>query len=504
MSTLGFKPDLEPDTLTARPYQADAIDAVRDEFRKGVRRTMIVHATGLGKSITIAKVCRYAVEKGNRVLVVVHMTDLVTSIANQVERVGITPGIEMGGVKARANFEPDVVVGSLQSLQGRRLASWPRDYFQVIIVDECHHRPAPTYQQLLSHFGTAREVGFTATPDRADGEDLMTIYESVAHEMDIIEGVTAPAPGPYLSRPIYRKLDIAVDLRKLRPKKGDYTNEDIHAALLPHVGPIANKYNEVIEDRSTIIFVPLVITAQAMASALQSLGRRFEWIDGVDPERASKLQRYAAGDLQGLVCANLLTEGVDVPRTACVGLCRPTKSRALFSQMIGRGLRPGKPNCLIVDFAYLTEKHDLVRPADLFERTPADRRATEIANQILADNPGLDVIETIEKAKVVAEREARDREVLEMKVAKREVRARRDETVDPIGGDLALVSGPSPLMARHERPSEAQIGFLRHRGFKSPENLSKRYATKLIGAMIGKERKQATASPTAGFFDGHA
>jgi superfamily II DNA/RNA helicase len=333
----------------------------------------------------------------------------------------------------------------------------------------------------------------------------MSIYESVAHEMDIIQGVTAPYPGPYLSRPIYRKLDIAVDLRNLRPKKGDYTNADIHEVLLPHVSPIANKFDEVLGDRPSIIFVPLVVTAQAMATALQSIGRHFEWIDGEDPLRASKLQRYGAGDIQGLVCANLLTEGVDVPRTSAIGLCRPTKSRALFSQMIGRGLRPGKPDCLIIDFDYLTEKHDLVRPADLFERTPEDKRATEIANQILAETPGLDVIETVEKAKVVAEREAKDRDELKMKIAKRNVHARRDETVDPIGGDLSLRSGPSPLMARHDFATDAQAGFLRRRGFKSPENLSKRFASKLIGTMKQKEAlKSVAAEAAASLFDGHA
>ena len=352
MSTFAFANEVGPNTLTPRPFQAEAVEAVRNEFKRGIRRTLIWHATGLGKSVLGSLIARMVRDKGNRVLICVHMKDLVISFANQVERTGVTPGIEMGSAYAREHFNPNVVVASIQSMQGDRLKSWPKDYFDLIMIDEAHHRPSPRYEALFNHFADVHEVGMTATPWRMDGQKLADYYETIAHKMNIRQGVTEG----YLARPKYLRTDICVNLKALRPKKGDFTAEDLHQAMLPHIGPIANKYDEVLGDRPAIIFVPLVVTAQFMATALNSVGRNFLWIDGDDPDRDGKQAAYANGNIQGLVCSSLLTEGSDFPKTAAIGLTRPTKSLGLYHQMIGRGLRAGKEDCIAEGQRVLTDQ----------------------------------------------------------------------------------------------------------------------------------------------------
>jgi superfamily II DNA or RNA helicase len=473
-----FEPELEADTIALRWYQEAALDAIRREFRRGIRRTMVVHATGVGKGLVIAKAARRTVEKGGRALVLVHLGELVNQAANAVERCGIIPGIEKAGAYARAAFDAQAVVGSVASLKGKRLASWPRDHFDLICVDEAHHAPSVSWTDILDHFGRARVVGFTATPDRSDEERVDDLFQTIAHEFDMFAAMTAPDPGPFLSDMRIVRKDIGVDLRDLRPQKGDYSDKDLEARIGPMVADLANAIRQEAGDRPTMIFAPGVKTATAFATALRSIfgDDRADWVSGDDPHRDHKLARFRDGGSQYIACCQLLCEGVDLPRVAAVALCRPTNSRGLLAQMIGRGLRlhPGKDDLKVIDFDWLTATHSLSRPRDLFSRQL--RGAEDDAEAVILKHPGLSMLEVIERAKGRAAR--RELVEIEVRARARDVADLRREEVRPV---VAAPPARIPYQARHDAPTEKMVGFLKARGHVGAAGYSRRYAGKLIG-----------------------
>lgn len=476
------RPELGADTLSARPYQAEATEAVRREFAAGRRSTVVILPTGTGKTVLFSKISRATVEKRGKVLILAHRGELLEQAANVLERVGIVAGIEKAEARARAAFEPDVVVGSVQTFQRKRLASWPRDHFRLLIVDEAHHATAQSYQAILRHFSPARVLGVTATPDRADQDEIAAVFESVAYEMTIWQAMTAPDPGPYLCRLRFVQCDVDIDLRDIRTTGGDYNLADLEARIRPLIDTLANAIRKEVGGRPTLVFCPDVGSSTAMATALQSLGLRADWVAGDSPDRAAKVEAYKEGRTQVLANCNLLTEGFDAPRTAAVVLCRPTKSRPLYSQMVGRGTRlaPGKPDCLLVDFNYLTIKHDLCRPADLFDTTVTDPEQLAILDEMLKESPGLDLVEAVERA----EAERQHRQVLRVRAREREMNYRR-VSYDPLAvADTLGLTFRGATSATHDLATSKQVELLSKKGVTGAETLSKRRASKLIDVLM--------------------
>ena len=298
------KPELAPRQVKLRPYQDESIAAVRNEFARGIRSTLLVLPTGLGKTITFGEIARRTIERKNRVLVLAHRLELVDQAATKLDMLGVTAETEMADRFARANYDdPDCVVATVQTLQGKRLLSWPPDYFNLVITDEAHHAPASSYQTIYKHFRFARHLGVTATADRADKVGLGSTFESIAYEVSLFDAMTSPSPGPYLCRLKFCQRDIAIDLRSLRTKNGDYTDADLERILGPKIEIIANAIAENIGSRKTIVFTPGIKSAEGLASALRSekIGLNAESISGDDPDRKTKIDQLHAGKIQVLV-----------------------------------------------------------------------------------------------------------------------------------------------------------------------------------------------------------
>lgn len=494
MSLLFGKPQMGSDTLTARNYQLEAVQASRREFGSGNQSTLVVLPTGTGKTVLFSKISRLTVEKGGRVLIIAHRGELIEQAANTLERVGIIAGIEKAESYARASYDPDVVVGTVQTFQGKRLASWDPEYFRLIIFDEAHHATADSYQNIIKHFSKAFILGVTATPDRADKSRLTKVFKSVAYEMSIWEAMTAPDPGPFLSRIKFVQCDVGIDLRSIRTTAGDLNQADLEEAIRPHIDTLANSIRQEVGDRSTLCFTPDVGSAMAMATALQSLGLSADWISGDSADRAEKLMKYKSGEIQILANCALLTEGFDAPRTAAIALCRPTKSRSLFSQMIGRGTRlyPGKENCLVIDFNFLTEKHDLVRPADLFDGPEADPEVLDIADKIMREAPGKDLLDAIEQAREDKEEKEKQRRIIQIKAQERQVKYRR-VAYDPLSTANMLGIPMKVSTAVFEPPTYAQCSEAEKFGIRNPGSITKRLLGKLLSELRAR-RRQGLAS----------
>lgn len=356
-----------------RPYQSAAIYAVHRELETH-RSTLVVAATGTGKTVTFAELARGFVSHGARVLILVHRDELIKQARRKCEAIGLWPDVEKG--KQRANVFAKVVLASVQSLRGARLSRWARNHFGLVIVDECHHAPAKSYQDVLSHFDAAKVVGVTATAARADGKVLGDTFETVAYQYDIRQAIADEFLVPIVAR---RIVVDSIDLRGVGTRAGDFAQDQLAEVMADEraLRGCAVPLLEQARDRSTIAFCVDVKHAAALAQTLNSMRpgcARAVWGDMDDDEREYLLASHAAGEFQYLTNCDLLVEGYDSPAVSCVAMCRPTQSWARYVQQAGRGLRllgdtyvasvaNGKRDCLLLDMAGAS-KHALVGPAD--------------------------------------------------------------------------------------------------------------------------------------------
>lgn len=413
--------------LTLRPYQEDALARVASREAEGVRRQLGVAATGLGKTVVF---CALAERMGCRTLILAHRDELIAQAAAKVREVW-PDAPSIGVVQGPSNeAAAHVVVASVQTVsRPNRLArlcpphsgplslsdgpspamvdgGWA-DPFGLVVVDEAHHTAAATYRRVLDHLGAGQPdgpllLGVTATPDRGDGKGLDDLFDEIAFSYDILWGIRSG----YLCdlRGVAIKLD---DLRvaDIAVSRGDYQTGAAGDALLDAGAPdaIAEGWLAHAAGRRTLVFTPTVETAQLTAAAFTHRGVAAESVSGDMPmeDRRLILKRFDRGDTDVVVNCQVLTEGYDHPRVDCIVVARPTKSRALYTQMIGRGTRrhPDKVDCLVLDVVGASREHSLVTVPSLFgvEMRLRDRLEAE-------DRPVSEVVAEYEAAEVDAGR----------------------------------------------------------------------------------------------------
>jgi superfamily II DNA or RNA helicase len=491
----GFVPNLilEPSRLKPYPYQEQGVRAIVREFRNGIDATAAIMPTGTGKSYLVAWVSRYFIHKGERALVIAHRKELIEQLANSHADLGIPVAIEQGDRRARAsdlgmprlfsdcpmNFDPVCVIASKDSMQGKRLASWPDDYFGFMAVDESHHALADSYQPIFNRFNRCKRLFVTATPKRLDGGDVGSLVQSIAFQYLMRDAI---AEG-WLCRPVFVRCRTEIDLRAINTRgMADMSDSDVAEAIRPHIEELANAVRQEIGERPTIVFCPDVRSSDAMASALTSLGFDARSVCGVSKDRDAILAAYRAGEFQVLVNAMLLTEGVDFPRCSAVVFCRPTQSEALYRQMAGRGLRRGKKDCHLIDFSWITEQHQLLAgPATLFDDFRNPTEVMEIAGGLLDSGQEKDVLEAVERA------EAIQRERSAIRISAREMKVRYERIVyDPFAAMETLgvpireePEGPAQRMA-----TEKQVELLKRKGIEGADKMSFRRARMIIDNIV--------------------
>lgn len=352
-------------TRVLRPYQQEAIAAVRERWNEWDRE-LLVMATGTGKTYTAKCIMEDRLQQGS-VLFMAHRDELI-------EQARATFG-DAGKVKGPETDIRPITVGSVQTLINR-----PRyEGFKTLIVDEAHHAVSDSYQRVLAQYSDAKVLGLTATPDR---KGLGKVFEGIAYEY----GLRRAVQDGYLSPLVARTVPIDIDLSQVKTRVGDFEVTGLVEALEPYLPEIAKAMVEHAADRKTIVFLPLVRMAQEFADMLRGYGFDAREVDGASPDRKEKLEWFAHAGKGAVMCnAMLLTEGYDCPDVDCVVVLRPTKVRSLYSQMIGRATRlaPGKKDCLILDFLWLTTRHDLCRPASLI--TDNDEDAERVSERAVDD-----------------------------------------------------------------------------------------------------------------------
>ena len=267
--------------MELRPYQRDAVDHIFTEWEKQERKkTLLVLATGLGKTICFCKVAEKCVSRGERVLILAHRGELLEQASDKLQKVtGLKTSLEKADSSCFGSPEM-ITVGSVQTMQReKRLAKFSPNYFQTIIVDEAHHSLSDGYQRVLDHFPEAKILGVTATPDRGDKKNLGQFYESIAFEYSIAQGIR----DGYLSKIRALTIPLNIDLTEVKQTAGDFSAKDLGSALDPYLDQIADQMQKHCKNRKTIVFLPLIATSQKFKEILNRKGFRAEEIYWSDP-----------------------------------------------------------------------------------------------------------------------------------------------------------------------------------------------------------------------------
>jgi superfamily II DNA or RNA helicase len=373
-----------------RDYQRHAIEALKERWKDDdARRLAIVLPTGGGKTVVFAHLCADLLRQNpaGRVLVLVHTDELVRQAVEKIN--DHAPELIVGVVKAKENeTTADVIVGSVQTLRNKRRRDQLRNVVAVI-VDECHHAAATTYMTILNHFGCfdpkgARAIGFTATLVRGDDKSLSTVWQDVPFSRDISwmirKRYLIPVGGKAVQVP-------DLNLRDVKSTRKDFREGELGEALADSLAPelIVKAYLEHAPDRKAILFAPTVASATVFAEAFSDLGVSCEVVHGALKQdvRDAILARHRAGITKVIANCMVLTEGYDDPEVDCIIVARPTKSKGLYIQMVGRGLRvdPARPyddqDCLILDVVGANALHDLRSVIDLSEKKLDPQKARE-------------------------------------------------------------------------------------------------------------------------------
>ena len=478
-----------------RPYQRQAVEAIEDRWAAGDRSTLLVQATGTGKTIVMAQVSADAVRKGGRVLVLAHRGELLEQAADKIRSAtGLRCSVEKAEQTSVGRFER-VTVGSVQTLmRDKRLRALGPDRFTHILVDEAHHAVSSSYAAVLDYFSGAKVLGVTATADRADRRNLGEVFDSLAFEYGMVDAIRDGYLCPIEAQTVPLKIDIS----QVPIRSGDWAADELGTALDPYLPAIADEMASTgLKGGRTVVFLPLIKTSQKFCRILNERGFRAAEVNGQSEDRAEVLADFAAGKYDVLCNSLLLTEGWDCPPVECIVNLRPTRSRPLYAQIVGRGTRlspeTGKERLLLLDFLWATERLDLVHPAHLVASSP------EVAEQMVKDaaESGCpqDILEAERKASedVVAQRE----EKLAAELAAQ--RNKRKRLVDPLQFEMSIadedLSGYVPNFGWEMAPaSEKQIAALESYGI-DPTSIECSGKASLMLDRLSKRRGQGLSTP---------
>jgi len=388
--------------MKLRNYQQAAADSVHKLFADGEKSALIVLPTGTGKTITFASVIdTHLKEYGGRAIVLAHRAELIYQAAKKIRQVtGKQVDIEMAEHRANHGlFQAPVIVSTIQTQNAGnggdgRKALFDHSDASLVIVDEGHHAPAASYRKVLDYYKQNDKVkllGVTATPDRADKKALGQVYDNVAYNYELPDAIHDGWLVPIRQQMIHAT---DLDLSACRTTAGDLNAGDLSRAMTYEkpLHQIAWPTFHIANGRKTLVFAASIAHAEMLTKIFNRHEEgcaRFVHGKTDKDERRQMFKDYSNGEFWILVNVGVATEGFDEPGIKVVSLARPTKSRALYTQMVGRGTRPlediahhlgdcadeaarramieaSDKQCVeILDFVGNSGKHKLISTADI-------------------------------------------------------------------------------------------------------------------------------------------
>ena len=321
--------------IQLRDYQSASADELRSGYRAGLRRQLLVSPTGSGKTVLFAFVTKNSVQKGNRVMIIAHRSEILGQISRTLKTVGVDHGMIQSGV--RSDPSKMVHVASVQTLVNRFDDIATPDF---IVLDEAHHAAAGTWVKVFARYNDARYLGVTATPERLDGRGLNEFFDRLV----LGPSVQWLIDNKFLARPRYFAPEVTPDLSSVRKMAGDFSKSESEEIMdKPSItGDAVAHYKRHLYPRTAVAFCVSLAHAEHVAECFRSSGVTAAVIDGKlsDDERTKRVTDLASGQIKVLVSCELISEGFDLPSTGGAILLRPTASVAMCLQQIGRALRP--------------------------------------------------------------------------------------------------------------------------------------------------------------------
>lgn len=515
--------------MKARPYQGEAVESCLDVFQsQGVRSALLLLPTGCGKTVVAGLLGAAFKAEKRRLLFLAHRDELVNQAAKTFEAFGLKVYVEQADRKAlrqiASDGHPDIVVGSIATMKGKRLEKWPVDYFSGIITDEAHHAVAKSYRTIYAHFADAWHLGVTATGDRGDKKNLGRVFERIAYKYTITQAVK----DGWLVPVLHRKVPIAIDLKGITVRGGDYDIGALEERIGPKIEPMCRAVAEMVGSDPFVCFTPDVGSASAAASIYQQLGIDAVYVAGdggrfgMDKEvRRARMKAFDDGKHQALICCQLLDEGWDSWRVKHVVIKRPTRQRNTLVQRVGRGTRPVKGLVDPIEAAeerrraIATSEKPMVTVIDFDWEADAETRALDISIDLFDDSDfhyGSDAKDVMAAMLAAKRKEKEGQEIDEGELELFDMKDEADEVIkvrqelnvkikgfklpyrivetDPflIGSLVGAKLSKKPVDSKYNPPSsENQRRFLRDLGHPNPDRLSRGDAGRLITAL--KERK---------------
>lgn len=499
---------------TLRDYQERAVDGVFQAW-KDSSSTLLVMATGLGKTTVFTEIIRRQLP--SRAIILAHRSELVHQAEKRCLEFGIDTAIEMGDFRAEEDFwaQKPVIVGTVQTQcagnrgQGRMAIFDPHE-FGLLVIDEGHHSTSPSYRRVVDYYKqnpNLKILAVTATPDRADKEALGQVFESVAFEYGILDGINDGWLTLVDQKTIYIE---GLDFSHIRTQAGDLHNAELSAVMegeKPLHG-VATATFETIGERKAVIFCVSVKQAESLAEILNRHKPGMAgFVCGETPadERKQLLRDFEAGRTQVITNCGVLTEGWDSPSCEVIVMARPTKSRSLYTQMVGRALRPlpgivdgidmpkerrraiadsPKPAMLVLDFAGNAGRHKLISTVDILGGKVSEEARARATEKIKKADKATRLNEVLKEAdrEIKAEIEARKAAEAERRrhiKAKAQYRMRNIDAFDRYDREPSrdAYNGSGYSL------TEKQRAFLIKHGY-NPDAVSPGAAKRLLGDLL--------------------
>ena len=352
-------------------FQTNAVNNVRQAFKNGKRRLILVSPTGSGKTTMAAAMMQGVVNKGKRALFVAHRREIIKQTAARFRQEGIESGVIMSS--ERPDLNAQVQVCSIDTLRARSKQNGypPAD---LIIIDECHRTSALSYLSLIESAPNAYLIGLTATPYRADDKSLGDVYT---------DAIIAAAPkelidAGILATPRMFTTPNPIRAGNARVVSGDYLAEDLQNAAIELSGDVFDNWRRLASDRKTIVFSVNVAHANALHGVFANNGVRCQVITGTTKThiRDGYVEELHTGGVQVIINCQVFIEGFDCPPADCCVIALPTLSKGRYIQMAGRVLRrfEGKRDALILDHGENVQRHGLITDPVEFDLTPAKEK----------------------------------------------------------------------------------------------------------------------------------
>ena len=333
--------------LELREYQQEALRNLQVMRENKESIALLYQATGTGKTVTAVMDAKSV---GGRALFVAHTMELVNQAYQTFQALwkGASFGKFADSVK---ELDKDIVCGSIQSI-ALNLDMFKEDDFDYIIIDEAHHATADTYQKVLAYFKPKFLLGLTATPERADDMNILEIFKNTAHKLDI---QTAVEIGALVNVRCIR-IHTNIDMTQVRFNSVQYNvrDLDVKICVTERNALIVKTWLDYVKDKRTVVFCASVKHAEQIAALFKEKGVSAEAVSGSmkTSERKELLAKFAKGELKVLCACDLLNEGWDCHETEVLFMARPTMSKVLYTQQLGRGMRlsEGKEYLMVFDF----------------------------------------------------------------------------------------------------------------------------------------------------------